>query len=497
MKSVSNLAKILLLILCLHTDYASAQSSGFFRELKMVITPEAPVGSYGKPMNVRFTNVGDDPIYSLFGAPRATVSVTGEDGIFVPVCRIFFGGGSCVIPGRFHRRSSVIYRVQYPDFGGVDSVNAPYDVSFGLAVDLDRATIKLSTPTAPLVSGRTVALSAFVRARSLTGDVTFFDESANALPGCVKLPVQPVNGATDAGIAECRLTVPLVSITAARRYGARYTYPNTPENNAAGRVAETSEQALELLPRGPEDYTDLWWAGAAENGWGVAMTTHGQRLAAIVYTYDEKGESAWYLMGGGRWNDAFTEITGELFRPANYQSPSFFLYYIAAGTPVGTATIRFTGRTTATVIYTINGMSATKSIQRQIFGSETTAPALRVADMWWYGSAENGYGFTLSQQGTAIVPVEYTYRQMRFPTAGENQFVITPNGTWTGTSWQGESYTTRSSPWLGATYNPAQFVATKTGGMFAIDFEDLDSASVQVKFASGLTLWKQATRLPF
>ena len=58
------------------------------------------------------------------------------------------------------------------------------------------------------------------------------------------------------------------------------------------------------------------------------------------------------------------------------------------GAPVGSATITYTGNSAATLAYTINGISATKSIQRQVFSSETTGANLRVNDIWWATAAE-------------------------------------------------------------------------------------------------------------
>lgn len=491
-----------ILLLCVIWASAVSAQTSPPTATNLVITPETPFGAYGQPMNLRITNLVDPQVFTRFDTPQVTVSAMDENGRFATICLVTMRTvGNCTVPGRFHRRDTAIYRAKYD--GNI--FNLPADVFFYLTVDQERATIRLSNPTMPFVSGRTVTLSAFVRARALAGAVTFMDGEA-PIPGCIGTPVIAVNTATsvgnnvvDAGIVECQFTVPPTSVARPGTYTARYSYPETTSNVSAGRITETSTVTVDLMTKGPEDYTDLWWAGMNENGWGMVMSTHGDRLVTMLYTYDARGESAWYIMPGGRWDASYQSITGDLLRPWAYiRSADFSTQIRLDAPPVGTISILFKNKTSATINYTINGTSGSKNIERQVFGTTSAVPTLRLADMWWYGSRENGYGFSLAQQGEKIVPIDYTYRSMSgLNQRGESIFVIAPNGTWSGTSWVGESYTTRSSPWLDATYNPAQFVATKTGKTFAIDFEDLDRASVQYTIGSIGTFWKPAMRLPF
>lgn len=490
---------LMLLFGVIFSSHVAAQY-GPPRETSLVITPETPFGAYGQPMNLRITNLVSPVITGRWDTPIVNVSALGEDGRFAPICAVRMATiGSCMVPGRYHRQKTAIYRANYDG----NLFNLPAEVFFNLQVEQERATLKLSKPTMPFVAGRSVTLSAFVRARALTGLVTFL-EGELPIPGCINRPILAVNDAIDAGVSDCHFDVPLATAARTATYTARYQYPSTPTNFLAGRSTETSEVSVDLAIRGPEDYTDLWWAGLTENGWGMAITNHGDRQVAMLYAYDEKGDSAWYIMPGGQWNESYTTITGELLRPFTFTSPGDYSTGIKLDVSVGSISINFKSKTTATVGYTINGMSGSKNILRQAFGAQTSNPSLRLADMWWFGSRENGYGFSLAQQGGTIVPIEYQYR---IPTAeqvikditvkGTSQFVISPSGTWSGTFWVGESYTTRASPWLGATYDPARLVAIKTGNAFAIDFEDLDRASVQYEAFGGVKLWKQATRLPF
>ena len=112
---------------------------------------------------------------------------------------------------------------------------------------------------------------------------------------------------------------------------------------------------------GPNNYQDLWWSGQVENGWGMSITQHGATLFIALYIYDAQGRPQWAVMSGGTWNAGFTAYTGALYQP----NGSFFGAYNASqftvNPSVGTATVTFTSLTTATLTYTINGVSGTKS----------------------------------------------------------------------------------------------------------------------------------------
>lgn len=45
--------------------------------------------------------------------------------------------------------------------------------------------------------------------------------------------------------------------------------------------------------------TGLWWAGTAQNGWGVFVQQKGTTNFAVWFTYDASGAPTWYAMSGG------------------------------------------------------------------------------------------------------------------------------------------------------------------------------------------------------
>ena len=44
---------------------------------------------------------------------------------------------------------------------------------------------------------------------------------------------------------------------------------------------------------------DMWWAGSAENGWGMSLVQHNDTLFGALYIYDRTGKPIWVVMPGG------------------------------------------------------------------------------------------------------------------------------------------------------------------------------------------------------
>jgi hypothetical protein len=60
-------------------------------------------------------------------------------------------------------------------------------------------------------------------------------------------------------------------------------------------------------------YADMWWGGAAQNGWGIAVLQQYRTIFAVWFTYDESGAPTWFVMPAGTWADA-TTYEGRLYR---------------------------------------------------------------------------------------------------------------------------------------------------------------------------------------
>src|SRR5688572_14920217 len=63
----------------------------------------------------------------------------------------------------------------------------------------------------------------------------------------------------------------------------------------------------------PSPFQDMWWGGTGENGWGMSVVQHGERLFVAIYAYDAAGAPTWYVMPGGTWNAQRTAVSGALY----------------------------------------------------------------------------------------------------------------------------------------------------------------------------------------
>ena len=212
---------------------------------------------------------------------------------------------------------------------------------------------------------------------------------------------------------------------------------------------------------------DMWWAGTGENGWGMSLVQHGERIFATIYVYDAAGAPTWFVMPAGSWNDAKTVYSGALYSPRGTPFAAYDASRLEVGAARGTARLEFASPESALLSYEIDGVAGSKRISRQPFGTAADAGApVLVGDMWWGGEAQNGWGIALLQQYRGIFGVWFTYDENGAPT-----WFVMPGGAWKDdAAWEGRLYRTRGSPWLGVAYDPAKLAAEEVGS-FSVRFE--------------------------
>jgi hypothetical protein len=121
------------------------------------------------------------------------------------------------------------------------------------------------------------------------------------------------------------------------------------------------------------NYQDLWWNAPAgsESGWGINITHQGTTLFVTWFTYDVDGSPLW--LSGTAQKTAATTYAGTLNRT---RGPAFnAIPWSPAGvtlTQVGTVSLTFADGNHATFAYTVNGISQTKQITREIFRAPGT-----------------------------------------------------------------------------------------------------------------------------
>ncbi|QJR09561.1 hypothetical protein DSM104443_00610 [Usitatibacter rugosus] len=212
-------------------------------------------------------------------------------------------------------------------------------------------------------------------------------------------------------------------------------------------------------------FQDMWWGGPVENGWGLSIVQHFEKLFAVIYGYDNAGAPTWWVIPDGTWNEKRTVYTGAAYSPRGSAYYAYDATRFRPGSSVGNVVITFAGERNATLAYTINGISGTRPITRQRFGVEGYEGVRGTTEMWWGGASQDGWGLTVIQQEQTLFPVWFTY-----DAAGVPVWYIMPGGTWGdgGYEYTGRLFRTTSSSWLGG-YNAAA-LKTMDVGSFRINF---------------------------
>jgi len=116
------------------------------------------------------------------------------------------------------------------------------------------------------------------------------------------------------------------------------------------------------LPALATNYGDLWW-NPAESGWGMQASQQGNAMFITLYVFRQDRSATWLNGLAFATSAAATTFSGELYRASGP-------YYGGAFAPpavnqaVGTMTFQANSPTTATLTYTVEGVTVTKAIQR-------------------------------------------------------------------------------------------------------------------------------------
>lgn len=212
-------------------------------------------------------------------------------------------------------------------------------------------------------------------------------------------------------------------------------------------------------------WQDMWWGGSDENGWGMSVVQHADVLFSVIYAYDGAGKPTWYVMPGGRWNEAHTAYSGALYSPQGAPWSAYDTAQFRVGAAIGSATLTFNDLGHAVLDYAIAGVAGRKALTRQPFGPADASSGPLAGDMWWGGPGQNGWGIAVLQQYRTLFSVWFTYDEAGAPT-----WLVMPSGYWSDAqTWSGNVYRTTGSPWLGAAYDRSALQLT-TVGTFSIRF---------------------------
>ena len=258
-----------------------------------------------------------------------------------------------------------------------------------------------------------------------------------------------------------------------------------------------------LAPFLPVAYQGLWWnfPAGSESGWGMNIAHQEDVIFATWFTYDGGGKAWWlsmtaYLVSGGN------EFSGRLFQTTG---PPFsampFSSALVVPTAVGIGTLIFTNADNGTFAYTVNGVSQTKAITRQVFGALPTcrfgtqtdlAAATNYQDLWWNAppGSESGWGLNVAHQGDTLFVTWFTYDTDGSPLWLSATAPRTGPGAYAGTLYRTTGPAFDAVPWTPAGVSHAPV------GSLALTFTDGNHATFTYT-VSAVTQTKQITRQIF
>ncbi|HET9578186.1 MAG TPA: hypothetical protein VFP44_10195 [Usitatibacter sp.] len=176
------------------------------------------------------------------------------------------------------------------------------------------------------------------------------------------------NGASLAKVGTMRL-----SFTGNAAGTLSYTFDGTPVTKSIARQVFSTPPTCKWSAFDRTfslNFQDLWW-NPDEAGWGVNLTHQGKVLFATLFVYDANGNPQWYVMSAGgeganrlTYSGALYQTRGPVFNASPWTGTTV--------TPVGNMSFAFTDGSHGTLTYTVNGVTVTKDITRQVFASPAT-----------------------------------------------------------------------------------------------------------------------------
>ena len=259
---------------------------------------------------------------------------------------------------------------------------------------------------------------------------------------------------------------------------------------------------MPVIAAGPPNYEGLWWNAPAgsESGWGINFAHQGDTIFATWFTYDPTGKGLWLVMTAsltatGVYSGTLFQTSGPPFDAVPFDPTQ------VVGIVVGTGTLAFTDLNTGTFAYTVNGVTQTKSIIRQIFDQPPTCTfgiltdltlAYNYQDLWWAAPAQSeaGWGVNLTHQGDTIFATWFTYDLDRTPLWLFVTALKTAEGVYSGTL-----YRTTGPPFNSVPFDPTKVAATAVGAA-TFTFTDGNTGTFNYT-VNGVTQTKAITREVF
>ena len=277
--------------------------------------------------------------------------------------------------------------------------------------------------------------------------------------------------------------------------GTYYIWASSVAPNAFGAYTLTLNGAVVGPPPAAPNYQGLWW-NPLESGWGINFAHQSDIIFATWFTYDAGGKPWWLIAelhksAGGVYSGPVSTVTGPPFNAVPFVPAP-------VETVIGTMTATFADTQHATLAYTVNGVSRSKSIVPQQFGTLPvcawgTQPNLALAtnytDLWW-NAAESGWGINFTHQGDIIFATWFTY-----DTAGKPWWLIAELHKVAPGVYTGVASTVTGPPYFAVPFDPGTVVETPVGNA-TVTFAHGNSATLAYT-VNGASRSKAITRQVF
>lgn len=273
------------------------------------------------------------------------------------------------------------------------------------------------------------------------------------------------------------------------------TATNSPRNFAGttGTVSGAS----------PLNFQGLWYRGEVESGWGVNIAHQGDIFFVTWFTYDTDGSQMWLVAPDVR-KGAGSTYGGQLFRTTGPAFNSVPFTPIAGSnvTNVGSVSFSFTDANNGTFTYTVNNVTASKPIVRQVFGtlpnctaggSTGTPGVLNFQDLWYAAPAESeaGWGVNVTHQGDILFVTWFTY-----DSSGRGMWIVGPRMERTAANtYSGGLFRTTGPAYNASPWNPNNVAATPVGNA-TFTFSSASAGTFNYT-VNGITQTKNITKQSF
>lgn len=317
-----------------------------------------------------------------------------------------------------------------------------------------------------IAAGQAVTFTATIPGAGGTVD---FQDNGNAIGACSGVGVSP------SGTAYCSTSSLSAGTHAIRAvYSGSASYapgiagPITQAVNAAGS-ATTAGSAMNV--------EGLWWGGPSESGWGLNLAQQGEIVFATWFTYDANGNGEWLVMSDGQHSG--NTYSGTLYRTTGpaFSDPAFDPSKVGV-TPVGAMTLSFSDANDGLMVATVDGVTVTKTITRQVYGpmpvctagGSASGPA-NYQDLWWRpNGVESGWGLNIAHEGDILFVTWFTY-----DTDGRGMWLVGSDVTKQADgSYAGTLYRTTGPAFDTPQWDPSRIGITAVGTV-RVKFDDVNN----------------------